>query len=386
MARERVYRIVERKVKRGGKTVTLIYARSSYTDRQGNRHTLWRAGENPTEAKNRLRDALDDALRFSDEYQESARTTFNDLAEYYKARYVIPAKYKGDLKIEGLRSHKQVASQMKPLIDYFGLMKLRRITHEDIRLYKVERLSTPYEKGKDAKGKPIEHERAVASVNRELALLRKMLNVAKGQRWILTNPFNEGESLISLAGEVERQRIMNDDEEGEIFKACGLDGRRAHLQTILICLIDTGMRRNEAFRLTWSDLDFDENILWATSFKGKMRFRRPIGMTARLRTALLELRDNSRAKPDDLVFGITGDIKRSWATVRRLANLQDVRLHDLRHQAATNFIKSGLSLEETGKLLGHKEPKTTWRYVNINAETAQRAASGVDKMRGKKKG
>jgi integrase len=115
-----------------------------------------------------------------------------------------------------------------------------------------------------------------------------------------------------------------------------------------------------------------------------MRLERMVGMTDRLKVELAGLLAGSRGQADDLVFGVVSDIKRSWTTVRAKAGLNDVRLHDLRHQAATNFIRSGLSLEETGKLLGHREPKTTYRYVNIDVGTARRAAENLDRMRAPK--
>jgi integrase len=381
MARERIYRIIEREVKRGNKTIILTYARSSYTDRQGKRHTLWRSGETRTEAKQRLKEAIDKATGVGDEI--SPRSTFADLVEFYKTRYAVPAKYKGDIKIEGLRSYQKIISQLKPLSAFFDKMKLIHITHDDIKVYKDRRMNQTYEKGKDAEGQPIVHERSAASVHRELALLRKMLNVAMAQRWITHNPFGRGDSLISVAGEVQRQRILTPEEEERIFQACEMDGRRAHLKPILMCLMDTGMRRNEALRLVWADVDLEAGTIKAVSFKGKMRFERIVGMTRRLKSELTALLERSRGRDDDLVFGVSTDIKRSWMTVRAKAGLNDVRLHDLRHQAATNFIKSGLPLQTVSRLLGHRHFNTTYRYININEQDATDAARLLDKMHSK---
>jgi integrase len=381
MPRERVYRIIERTTVKNGKTITRIYARSSYKDRRGQRHTLWRSGETRTEAKQRLKEALEEVETKGDEVVGHARSTFADFARYFQTRYIIPAKYKGDIKVEGLRSHKEVGYQLKPLVAYFGQMYLRDITHDDISAYKAIRLNERVQRGTDAKGNPIMKERAVASVHRELALLRRMFNVAVSIRWIHDSPFTQGDSLISLAGEVQRQRILTRAEEERIFTACDMDKRRAHLKPILMCLMDTGMRRNEAFRLTWNDVDFTEGVLRVISFKGKVRFERLVGMTDRLKAELIMLHKEARGNPDDLVFGVVADIKRSWATVRRIAGLEDVRLHDLRHHAATNYIRSGVSLAETGRLLGHKEPKTTYRYVNIDLSSALTAANRLNELR-----
>lgn len=378
MPRERIFRIIEDRKSVKGKP--LIYARSSYTDRQGKRHTLWRSGETKTEAKQRLKDALDRV----EGGVIAVRTTFADLVKYYEENYVKQAVYKGDVKIEGTRAPNKVKSGLKPIVAYFGKMKLHNISYDDIDKYRVKRLTEPYVKGKDAAGEPQTRERAIASVNRELSLIRKMLNVAVGQSWLSVNPFKQGDGLISEAGEVQRQRILDDDEEGRILAACLGDGRRTHLKPIILCLIDTGMRKNEVLRLTWADADFEGDYLTAVSFKGKKRFARPVPMSARLKVELLSLRERSRALPTDRIFGVETDIKTSWTTIRRIAKLEDVRLHDLRHQAATNLIQSGMSLEETGKILGHLEPKTTWRYVNVSKETIKKARENLDKLHKKR--
>jgi integrase len=59
---------------------------------------------------------------------------------------------------------------------------------------------------------------------------------------------------------------------------------------------------------------------------------------------------------------------------KKKAGLPDVRLHDLRHTHATRLVGAQMPLAEVGRVLGHTQPSTTFRYVNINADTARRAA------------
>ena len=56
---------------------------------------------------------------------------------------------------------------------------------------------------------------------------------------------------------------------------------------------------------------------------------------------------------------------RSWKHARKLAGIPDVRLHDLRHSVASDAIMSGVPLEVVGKMLGHKNYRTTQRYAHI---------------------
>ena len=64
--------------------------------------------------------------------------------------------------------------------------------------------------------------------------------------------------------------------------------------------------------------------------------------------------------------------KRAWTSARREAGLFDLRFHDLRHTAASRLAQK-MSLSEVGKLLGHREPRTTWRYANTDETTLMRA-------------
>ena len=101
-------------------------------------------------------------------------------------------------------------------------------------------------------------------------------------------------------------------------------------------------------------------------------------MTTRLYLELEGLWDKSEKNPDALVFGVTNNVKNSFTAARNAAGLSDVRFHDLRHTAATRLVGLHMPLAEVGRVLGHTQPSTTYRYVNANAETARRAAAALD--------
>jgi integrase len=68
------------------------------------------------------------------------------------------------------------------------------------------------------------------------------------------------------------------------------------------------------------------------------------------------------------------DLKRPWAAVSRAADLENVRLHDLRHSFASMGAGASLGLPIIGKLLGHSKPATTARYSHLDADPMRRAA------------
>ena len=68
---------------------------------------------------------------------------------------------------------------------------------------------------------------------------------------------------------------------------------------------------------------------------------------------------------------------RPWRRIRKRAGLEDVRLHDLRHNFAAAAAAGGLSLFQIGQLLGHRSPKTTARYSDLTDDPAQKAMEQV---------
>ena len=92
----------------------------------------------------------------------------------------------------------------------------------------------------------------------------------------------------------------------------------------------------------------------------------------------MRLYEQSTKDPDALVFGIRDNFKKSFNAARGKAGLPDVRLHDLRHTHATRLVAAHIPLGEVGRVLGHTQPSTTYRYVNANYETARRAAAALD--------
>jgi len=138
------------------------------------------------------------------------------------------------------------------------------------------------------------------------------------------------------------------------------------------------MRRGEIFSLRWRDLDFDNRVLTIQATHTKTMKERQVAMTSRLAIELETLRAAAPENPNGRVFGISDNVKKSFNAARQAAGLPDVRFHDLRHTAATRLVSLHIPLPEVGRVLGHTQPITTYRYVNANIETARRAAAALD--------
>ncbi|MBI4854295.1 MAG: site-specific integrase [Acidobacteria bacterium] len=361
------------------------YARFDYTDDSGKRRNVKRRGENRTHAKELLKQLLREFEERGARSVENDRMIFAELAEHYRENYLKEAEYVDGRKVGGLRSVSSAKTFLNSLCEHFSNRRLRTITYGDIQRFRSIRLKTPIKRSEQQK-KPIKRielqaptkrseQRSIASVNRELTLLRRMMGIAEREGWIIKNPFDMGEPLINPADEKKRERILSREEEMRLLEAC--TGRTSHLRPILICALDTGMRHGEILKLIWADIDFTNGLITVRAFNTKTMRERQVAMTIRLEQELWKLYQTAQNK-NALVFGIKDNVKRSFNTVRSTAKLPDVRFHDLRHTAATRLVAKHLPLSEVGRVLGHTQPTTTYRYVNSNVETAKRAALALD--------
>lgn len=71
------------------------------------------------------------------------------------------------------------------------------------------------------------------------------------------------------------------------------------------------------------------------------------------------------------------NLRKPWGRICLRASLQEVRLHDLRHTAASVAVAQGASLPVIGRLLGHSQAQTTQRYAHVDSDPALRAANAM---------
>jgi site-specific recombinase XerD len=67
-------------------------------------------------------------------------------------------------------------------------------------------------------------------------------------------------------------------------------------------------------------------------------------------------------------------IQRVWERARAKVGLQAFYFHDLRHSAASEMVNAGVDLFVVGKVLGHRDSRSTERYSHL---TAARLADAV---------
>ena len=131
-------------------------------------------------------------------------------------------------------------------------------------------------------------------------------------------------------------------------------------------LLLTGARKSELLHAQWQHVDLKERSwLIPMSKTGKARHV-PLSQDAvEVISSLQRLPGCPYLVPNLETGQPFRDIKKAWDTVRRDACLPGVRIHDLRHAAASFMINAGVDLYAVGRVLGHADHKSTMRYSHL---------------------
>jgi integrase len=354
------------------KTEKCWYARTTITDEKGARRNVKKRAKSKSEGRKILRVILRTLDEEGSKVLDLSKLTFNDLADFYSAHYCKPAEYADGKRIAGLRDVERAKSCLARFRDYFGSHRLREITYRDIRSYYLMRLK-----------QNTHHKRppTIATMNRELGILRRIFNIGVREGWLEKSPLSAGESLISPASERRRERILTLEEEKRLLEACEHVFMKS-LRHLIICLIDSGARLSEILKyLRWHSVCFTSRTITLEAMTTKTLKARKVRMTERMFQSLHKLWEESQKMEDGLVFdGTIRQARFSFRLACRIAKIDygspnGITFHSLRHTAATRLVKGQMPLQMVGRILGHSQPQTTYRYLSADVEATEQAAA-----------
>ena len=353
------------------------YARTTITDVTGKRRNVKRRAKDKRDAKEILHRILRELDTQGSKAIDAARLTFNELADFYAAHYCKPAEYLDGKKISGLRDVQRAQYCLRRFRRYFGNRRLREIAYRDVRSYYEMRLKehTHYKRAPN-----------IATMNRELGVLRRIFNIGMREGWLMHNPFSMGEPLISPASERRRERILTLDEEKRLLDACDYP-QRNFLRPLLICLLDTGARLSEMLEhLRWHSICFASRTITLEAMTTKTLKARQVGMSERTFRELYALWEASAKAADARVFNASARQSRfALILACKAAEIEygspnGITFHSLRHTAATRLVKGQMPLQLVGRILGHQQPQTTYRYLSADAEATAQAVAIFDAL------
>jgi len=159
---------------------------------------------------------------------------------------------------------------------------------------------------------------------------------------------------------------------------------------LIMFLLGTGCRRNEAINVTLNDIDLDEGIVRVMG-KGKKARTIPYGHTLteeiqKYLTVRSSLDGNhpylliSRLGPR-LSYGGIGNVFKRLA---RVAGIEDVRIsaHSFRHTYAVRYLRNGGRISDLSENMGHSSISITEIYLKTSATELKKEAIRCDTLRG----
>lgn len=349
----------------------------------GKHGSPWTVDSARTEAKRLLGLVADGVDPAEVKDYESKDITVSALCEMYlaEAPTLILKRKKRPKKASTIAiDRSNIDSHIKPLI---GKRPIRSITKSD-----VERMQQDIVAGKTAtKGAKTKlRGRAVVkggpgTAARSVKVLGAVYTYAIEKKGLLKeNPVNG----VVVAETKSRERFLTTEELarlGNSLDACQKEGVNPTAIAAIRALIFTGARKSEILGLRWKWCDFERRQIRLPESKTDAKTI-PLGAPALdLLSSLPRIQGNPFVFPATSGDGHFIGLRKVWGNIRARAGLDDVRIHDLRHSFASVAVAGGDSLYLVGKVLGHRQAKTTEKYAHLSDDpvlaVAERAANTI---------
>jgi integrase len=301
--------------------------------------------------------------------QESFKTDNRKLAEKLYAKVltdIVEGRYFDTARIKTIRfedmtnkylkehAHSRDQLTVKTLLKFFSGYTIAQITTKAVAEYRNRRLESV---------KP-------ATVYQELALLRRMFNVAiKEWEWCRDNPVSR--LSFSVGNRNARDRWLTVEEEKRVLEKAT---NPVWLRELLMVALHTGMRRGEILDLRWQNVDLLKRLIRIVKSKNGEKRSIPMSNTLFNLFKGMNVRDISGR-----VFPVSkSSVRHAFDKAVEKAKIEDFRFHDLRHTFATRLVQNGVDLYKVKELLGHKTITMTMRYAHHYPESLRSSVEVLD--------
>ena len=315
-------------------------------ERSGKRHRRSLKTSDRAIAERRLRDWIREIEGIA--FGEKPSRSFLEAAELF-IRHHLPT-------IRPL-SAKRYGLSLKVLAEHFGGMMLNKITRTELLSFENWRRSQGLSTG---------------TIRHDLVCLSCIFRTAQDHEWIddTANPvpaFLRRRAKAGLKESAPRTRYLTMEEEARL-----LESATPAVRDAIILAIDTGLRSEELFGLTWSQVDRVRGLITTTT---KTKSGRPRKVPLPKRAAevcdrlpryegcpYVLVNPDTRTRYWHMIQGLKGAVRR--------ARIERIRWHDLRRTAACRWLqRDRRTIAEVSMLLGHSSVTVTEsRYAFLEAE------------------
>ena len=350
-------------------------ARASWFDESGKRH---RKSKTWFRTK---REAVEWEQQYLSDHADCAPEADTMTVRHLLEAYITSCELRGR-EANTIRGYTNCANRLNKWLGNKPIDKLNRILLETVY---AQMMSQAVDNGKPIRAGTVAYSHRV---------LKAACNYAIECKLLKTNPCNK--VMLPKDDEPFVPSILGADQAHSVIMVLPQHDGQLYL-VVLLCVV-YGLRRGEALGLRWSDIDFENEtitvagqytyngnstVIWKPRLKTSQS-RRTLYLVPYIKEELLAVR---AAFPKDRIVQYVCEldgvlptpnaITKRWENFRAKYGFDKVRIHDLRHSAATMLIKSGADLNTVKNMLGHTKIETTERYLHTDFETAAAAAEKV---------
>lgn len=229
-----------------------------------------------------------------------ANRTFNELVNEY-AKWAVRQKSFKKCKIY----------LIKQLSESFCNVPLRRFNSMLLEQYQTNRLNKV--------NKP-------ATANRLLATISHMFTKAVEWDMVEENTLNRTRKVKLLPENNRRLRYLSIEGCQRLINSCDI-----HLKPIVITTLNTGMKKDEILWLRWDNVDLNAGFILLNQDQTKNSERKELSINQTLRETIQDSRKHEGVHyvfNDPITCNRYGDVKRSFKTAFKRAEIRDFRFHD----------------------------------------------------------
>ena len=285
----------------------------------------------------RIETEMDDGLFF--DTTEAQNTTLFEALERY-SREITPQKKVASVELGRIKVWQN---------NNLATRSLASIRGKDLAAYRDHRL---------AEGK------AADTIRLELAIISHLYTIAR-KEWGMENLVNPVSNIRLPPGSQPRDRRLEGDEEERLLQAARTS-RSYLIGPVIILALETAARRTELASMEWKHINLSNRTWFLPETKNGTS--RTIPLSTRAIIVLQKIKMGP-ARIDGRVFSVKNhSISQAFRRCCKTAKIENLRFHDLRHEATSRLFEKGLNMMEVASITGHKDLKMLRRYTHLRAE------------------
>ncbi|RHW76452.1 site-specific integrase [Colwellia sp. RSH04] len=262
-------------------------------------------------------------------------------------------------KLTKKKSAKNIRYKINHLKKVFAGLSLLDVNIQIIREFKAYRLE-------QVKGD---------TVRKEMSLIQRMFTYAMNE-WQIYLPNGNPVSPVSFPAKgKQRDRRFNEGEEERLLSHA--KKYQGIIHDLIVLAVEAGMRRGEMVNsrdekeiekhgyacMCWENFNVNNSTIFLEDTKNGES--RTVPLSSRAKQIILE----QPRKLQGPIFEIRGDsVGQAFRRVTKRAGIENLRFHDLRHEATSRLFEKGLQMMEVSAITGHKDLASLKRYTHLRPE------------------